>query len=64
MLLAAVAVPAAVLPATAVAVPARAQALCGSVVATAPPQHVLIVVLDNRCYNQVIGRCCHRSSCR
>ncbi|HLQ56355.1 MAG TPA: hypothetical protein VK162_19060, partial [Streptosporangiaceae bacterium] len=53
--IAAAAAAAMAVPATAVAGPARAQSLCGAMVATAPPQHVLIVMLENRRYNQVIG---------
>jgi hypothetical protein len=52
-MLLAVAVAAVALPSP--AVPAQAQALCGTFPASAPPQHVLIVMLENRTYNKVIG---------
>jgi phospholipase C len=35
--------------------PAQARALCGTTQATAAPRHVLIVMLENRSYKQVIG---------
>ncbi|HLQ56853.1 MAG TPA: hypothetical protein VK162_21605, partial [Streptosporangiaceae bacterium] len=54
-LLAVAAAAAMALPVTVAAGPAQAQSLCGAMVATAPPQHVLIVMLENRRYNQVIG---------
>jgi len=54
-LLAVAAAAAMALPVTVAAGPAQAQSLCGTMVATAPPQHVLIVMLENRRYNQVIG---------
>src|SRR5712691_3676166 len=54
-LLAIAAAAAMAVPVTAVAGPARAQSLCGAMVATAPPQHVLIVMLENRSYTKVIG---------
>jgi acid phosphatase len=34
---------------------AQARSLCGTGTATAAPRHVLIVMLENRSYNQVIG---------
>lgn len=43
------------LPVEALAPPAKAQAICGTSVATAPPRHVVVVVLENRSYSQVIG---------
>lgn len=42
-------------PATSMASPARAQTLCGTETATAAPRHVIVVMLENRRYNQVIG---------
>ncbi len=50
-----VAAAAVALQVTAVAIPAQAQALCGTMAATAPPQHVLIVMLENRSYPKVVG---------
>jgi hypothetical protein len=38
-----------------VAAPVRAQALCGTMTASAAPRHVLIVMLENRRYSQVVG---------
>ncbi len=43
------------IPAAVGAAPALPQALCGSRTATTAPQHVIIVMLENRRYNQVIG---------
>lgn len=43
------------LMATVSAGPAQARSLCGTKKPTAAPRHVLIVMLENRSYNQVIG---------
>jgi phospholipase C len=43
------------LMAAASAGPAQARSLCGTMKATAAPRHVLIVMLENRSYAQVIG---------